>query len=111
MKFIAGIIIAALGGGLIGSGIEKALASQRRMSSGSVAGKTLAGLYLALELEKQRAGAFPEAISGLQVSGGPEFSQSMLQQVVYRKTTKGYVAFIGHPHVVYIEHDMGPHFE
>lgn len=111
MKFVAGLILAALVGGLLGSGIEKYLAISRRNQLGSKAGQTLTDLSRALELEKERTGAYPDSITGLLVSGGGDFSEDMLRRVVYRKTTNGYVAFVGAPHVVYIEPGKSAHFE
>ena len=106
------LVVAAVAGGLLGFGVDKILASQRRMGLGSVAGQTLTDLSRALELEKERAGAYPESISGLQViSGGGDFSQAVLRRVVYRKTTDGYVAFVGSPDVVYIEPGRGAQFK
>jgi hypothetical protein len=100
------LVIAAVAGGLLGFGVEKILASQRRMGSGSIAGQTLTDLSRALESEKERSGAYPESISGLEVlSDSGEFSPAVLRRVVYRKTTNGYVAFVGSPDVVYIEPD------
>jgi hypothetical protein len=103
MKFMAGILIAALVAGLLGCGVEKALALRRRNSSASAAGDTLTALSFALQLEKEKAGAYPDSILGLQVEGDPTFSDR-IQRVVYRKTTNGYVAFLAYTGgVVYIE--------
>jgi len=98
------LIVAVVAGGFLGFGLEKLWASQRRMAGGSVARQTLADISRALELENGRSGAYPDSLSGLEVlpSGG-DFSQAVLQRVVYRKTANGYVAFIGSPDVVYIE--------
>lgn len=103
MKFIVGIIIGALAGVFVGIGIAKVRASQRRMSYGSVAGETLTQLSRALELEKEHSGAYPESIRSLPRFGVGEFSGDLLTRVVYRRTMDGYVAFVGHPNVVFVE--------
>jgi hypothetical protein len=110
MKFIAVSLIGALVGGLLGCGVEKALALRRRNSSASAAGDTLTALSFALQLEKEKAGAYPDSILGLQVEGDPAFS-NRIQRVVYRKTTNGYVAFVGYTGVVYIEPGTTAQFE
>ena len=97
-------LIAGLAGGVLGFGIEKLLESQRETGLGSMAGQTLVDLSRALEIEKTQSGAYPESIGGLTVlSDSAEFSQSVLRRVIYRKTTDGYVAFVGAPQAVYVE--------
>jgi len=113
MKTNLGILVlAAVIGGLLGFGLEKAMASRQRIQLASAAGQTLADLSRALEIEKQRSGAYPDSISSLPVlSDSGEFSQALLRQVVYRKTTDGYVAFVGTPRVAYIDTGKSVQFE
>jgi hypothetical protein len=111
MKLVARLFVAALLGGLLVFGIEKYLAIARRNQVGSLTGQTLTDLSRALEIEKERTGAYPDSITRLPVSGGGDFSEAILRRVVYRKTTNGYIAFVGAPHVVYIEPDKSAHFE
>jgi len=70
----------------------------------STAGQTLQDLGRSLLQYQVEHGQYPESISNLSVKpSSGEFSKELLKRVIYYRTAKGYVAFLGLPQVSYVD--------
>ena len=104
MSFIVGM--------KVGSVSAKLRDNIKKTQRGSTAGQTLMDLSSALEDEKSAKGAYPDSIETLRVTPSDgDFSKRLLHEIKYFRTTEGYVAFVGWPHVVYYDTETGLHFE
>ena len=96
----------------VGSASAKLRLNIKKTQRGSQAGQTLMDLSSALEDVKSAKGAYPDSIGTLRVTpSDSDFSKTLLHEIKYFRTTEGYVAFVGWPHVVYYDTETGLHFE
>ena len=97
------LLVVAIIAGLAGAGIAHVRSSVKATRHSSLAGQTLVDLSRALESEKEKTGRYPDSIIELKVhDSGGDFSLEILKDVIYYKTEKGFVAFVGRPNVAYI---------
>lgn len=84
----------------------------RPTRDGSLAGSVLRHVSRAVESYRVEHGAYPESLEGIAVEqANDDFSNALLRHVIYRRTDKGFVAFVGLRSVGYIDAEGAPHFD
>ncbi|MEY4482611.1 MAG: hypothetical protein RL693_63 [Verrucomicrobiota bacterium] len=109
---IGWLLLIVVASTLAGALIEKFIVYNDGMGQSSIACQTLADLSRTLSSEKEEKGRYPDSIAGLSVSSEHgDFSGDVLRRVMYFRTEDGFVAFVGLPHVVYIQPGTSSQFK
>jgi hypothetical protein len=105
---ILSAILLSLGTAFIGYSAGKIGGRITHVQDGSLAGQTLTNVARALAIHRDSEGSYPESLDGITVQPeGGKHSELFLRHVIYRRTERGYLAFVGVRGVAYIEPGQG----